>query len=311
MAKEEQGIEELADPNKASMLTGGDDDAAAAIDAATESNVDESEAAETETETEDGESQKDSAEAETETETEDEDSPDLALLREAGIDGTFKTVPAALAGTAEGLRFIEQQRQELQQQHQQITNMTNAFNRVADERRGEGPTAPTEEDLVALLEASPREAFTRAGLVSSQQLTPILNELQQMKARADHQDLVTAVGQHEDLKDVAKHLSTYGALPSPGMSKLWDEMMRLYDATPGFAAGRNADAIPVLYNAARNSMPKPGPKVPPVSDGQKRSARTTGGGRGKKSTSSVMTEERLKQMSTDELEQWLREQGAG
>lgn len=243
-------------------------------------------------------------EVDTEAETED-DNPDLALLREYGLDKTYSSLSAALAGAREGQVHIGEQRAANQQLRDTLSQVSANFSQQQQQ-----PQRPqqSQEEMADEFATDPDAALRRSGYVKQSdvrsQITPLVNQLQNVQARNDRLDFAEAVGQFEDLRDVADHVRRTGAPPPRGTSAIWDEMDRIYQTSPSLT-GDIADLVPLLYPTAKARLTS-GPKVSPVPDEKKRGASTTSTGRGRPGSGKRPD---FDTMSETEIEKWFEEQG--
>jgi hypothetical protein len=261
--------EEQGDPNKETMLEPGEGDAAGLLPSV--GGYDDSDADDKTPDTEPATAEGDKSDADTGTDTgDDDDNPDLALLRDNELDKTYKTVPAALAGLREKERYIEQQRRD-------NDTLRQTLRQAYENRQAEREPMGSNEDLAELFTTDPEAALRRMGYVNREQINPLVNQLQTVQARLEHQAFVGAVGQYEDLKDVAAVFRA-GRQPEPGASALWDAMDNIYRSSPSLQAANMTDLIPLLHSAAVQHLS--GATVNKVSDSRKRGASTTSAGRG-------------------------------
>lgn len=302
---DKETTEENTDPNKSTMLEPGEGDAAGQLEDLTtemlptksaDDDLVETEAPDTETETDD--------KSDTDTETDADDDPDLVLLREHNLDKMYSDVPSALAGTREKERLLVEQRQQMQ-------TMTSTLDKLAQYRPAQQtqPVPLDQEALTSLMETNPRQAMAQMGFVSRDQIAPVvtrLNELQTQltdeQQRMDDQAFYAALGQHEELTDVVAFFRANGNPPPPGVNKLFDAMDQIYRATPALSQGRLADAVSLLYDAAKQRVSPT--TVEKVSDKVKRGASTTSGGRGKQRSSGLPDWDK---MTEAEQLQWFKD----
>jgi|GEM_PF-4155697 len=300
--KKESGETTITDPNKAAMLSPGDGDAADALEIDAADDLTETpEPTDTETETDKEPTDTDVAEAsDTATETAGKEDPDIALLRQHELDKTYGSVPAALSAAREQQRYIDQQRQELRDLHA-------AVQRLSELRREPTPAGPTQDELAEMFATNPQAALAQMGVVDRSQITPIVQNMNALQERLDHQAFLDALSQYDELRDVATHFRTRGGPPPRGTNKLWDIMDERFAESPYLRGAKQADVISLLYDAAKTQVAS-NPKVPPVPSERKISAQTTGSGRATKPKPSGIPD--FKKMELPELEKWLREHGA-
>lgn len=285
--------ETTGDPNKETMLEPKEGDAAELLP--TTGGYEDSDKPTPDTETETVEADTETAEADTETDTGD-DNPDAALLREHGIDATYKTIPSALAGVREKDRYIEQLRTGNQQ-------LRDTLSQAYENRPRQSPLQT--EDVAEQFANDPEAALRNMGYVSREQITPLVNQIKTVQAKLERQDFIGAVEQYDDLKDVGLHLRSRGVPPARGVSPIWDAMDDIYQNSPSLA-GNMADLIPLLYDTAKSRL-STGAKVSEVSDNAKRGASTTSGGRGARRPSSG--EPDFDKMSELEILNWHKDKG--
>lgn len=316
MADDKKPGTESTDPEKDKMLSGEGDAAAALEDLGSEmlptisaDEPDVIESTDTETETVDDEK------TDTETETvDDDDNPDLAQLREYGLEKLYPSIPAALAGAKEKERFVEDQRLTIQQNQQSMQNMSTALDRLAQNRPQQTSVAPSPEVFAELMESNPQAAVAQMGFLTREQgnyLVERLNEqgvrLDQNAENAERKEFAGALSDLEGLADVAAHFQTNKTPPPTGQNKLWDTMFALYNNTSSLkaAGGWPSDALPLLYTAAKQQLVT-GPPIPKVSDKRKRGATTTSGGRSKPRSDDLPNWD---EMNSKEIFAWHQKQG--
>lgn len=239
----------------------------------------------------------DTADADTDTETGDEDNPDLETLRKYGLDSEYKTVDAALVGAAERRKYIEQQRRDNE-------TLRRTLQGIAEKQQTQRQEAPSAEDLSELFAQDPEAALRRMGYTKREEIAPLMNQLQQVQARIEHQAFVGALDQFEELKGVASDFRA-GREPSPGKSALWDKMNEIYVGTPSLQNANQTDVLPLLYATAKQHLS--GAKVEKVPDSKKRGASTTGTSRNKRRPGGDVPD--WKTLSEKEIEEWFRKNG--
>lgn len=265
---------EQGDPNKETMITPGEGDASEMLPSVGGYGDSEEPTPDTETETAKADTEDETAKDDTETDT-GEDDPELAQLQEYGLDVTYKSVPAALAGIKEKDRYIEEQRVMHREQLAANQQLRDTLQRAY----GDHQPAAVSEDMGELFATDPEKALQKMGFVNREQITPFIQKVQSVQARLEHQAFVGAVGQYDDLKDVKAHLQTRGVPPDRGVSPMWDAMDDIYRNSPSLSGADMIDLIPILYDAAKSRLTT-GAKVSKVPASKKRGASTTSGGRG-------------------------------
>lgn len=267
---------EQGDPNKDTMTTPGEGDASEMLPTVGGYEDSDEPTPDTETETAKTDTKEETVSADTETETGDDD-PELAQLREYGLDVTYKNVPAALAGIKEKDRYIEEQRVTHREQLAANQQLRDTLQRAYENRPAAEPRSS--EDVAELFATDPEAALQKMGFVNREQIAPFIRQVQSVQTRLEHQAFVGAVGQYDDLKDVKAHLQARGVPPDRGVSPMWDAMDDIYRNSPSLSGADMIDLIPILYDAAKSRLTT-GAKVDKVPDSKKRGASTTSGGRG-------------------------------
>ena len=223
---------------------------------------------------------------------EDDDNPDRPLLEKSGLWGKFKTLEAALGS-------VRSQEDHIQEQQNRQTRLEAAVDELRL-RRGAEP--PTSDDVAEMFATDPDNAIRQLGYVHGSQLNGLVDNVKNINQRLRHSEFVSALGEFDELKAVARHYRKSNKDPDKGKYPVFDTMLDMYEASG--SQGSFVDLMPLLYDAARGRSNKP--PVDKVSRRDKQ--RATTGSRGRRTTSGRPDFDGMKDA---DLERWIEEQLRG
>ena len=196
------------------------------------------------------------------------------LMKEYGLDRKY-------GNPAEVFKAVAHQQKELADRDNQLL----AFRTLVDNLRSDLGKAKSADDRFEGMSPEEREQAewfmemaNKMGYIRKDDIEPINNSLTELQTERQVAAVADAIGSFDDLKDVAAIVRRTGESPKLGTNKRWDAMQAQASRFPGLKGLPAAEIIGILHELTKGQE-KARPAVPPVSNGQKKSASTNTPGR--------------------------------